>query len=289
MLYLKHNSNNIYIILLIILFMAKNPKLTMEQNRLLQGMDLQQKLNQLRSWFKSKQIDQKAFEYYSNKWIDKESKKICGNKPLTRTAKENFVRPKQTYYEAQIQMLIDRLRGNLNNYIANRSADEIQLTAYDYGKFEEYVQKFYSMYPAKIGRLLTVGLRYPDKSKRINDFCCNWISKSIYEIGRDYYTDSHFWGLMWEDGNFVPMDAIRLMLKIENGKYVINPRFEKALIKTLIPYITSQRDKEIERLKWAQTRDDCNEDRQIPRKLRRLSAFNTLLKAAEEYTQSIYW
>ena len=94
---------------------------------------------------------------------------------------------------------------------------------------------------------------------------------------------------MWEDGNFVPMDAIRLMLKIENGKYVINSRFEKALIKTLIPYITSQRDKEIERLKWAQTRDDCNEDRQIPRKLRRLSAFNTLLKAAEEYTQSIYW
>lgn len=269
--------------------MAKRPKLTMEQNKQLQGKGLQQKLEQLQSWFKTNQIDKAAFEYYSNKWIDKESRKIHANNPLSRTAKENFVRPRPTYIEALIQLLIDKLRANLNEYIANRSADDIQLTAHDYAKFEEYVHAYYGMYPAKIGRLLTVGLRYPDKSKRLNNFCCSWISTPQKEIGKDYYSDPHFWGLMWEDGNFVPMDAIRLMLQIENGKYVINNRFKPMFIKALIPYITAQRDKEIERLKWAQTRDDCNEERQIPRKIRRLSAFNTLLDAAEEYTKCIYW
>lgn len=269
--------------------MAKRPKMTMEQNKQLQGKELQQKLEQLRSWFKNQQISKEAFEYYSNKWIDKESRKVYSSNPLSRTAKENFIRPKLRHYEALIQVFIDKLRANLNSYIANRSADDIQLSEDEFQTFIKYVHEYYCMYPAKIGRLLTVGLRYPDKSKKLNTFCCDWISYGIREIGKDYYTDSHFWGLLWEDGNFVPMDAIRLMLKIENGKYVINNRFKPALIKELIPFITAQRNKEIERLKWAQTRDDCNEERQIPRKLRRLSAFNTLLDAAEEYTKCIYW
>ncbi len=266
--------------------MAKKPKLNNEQNLSLKGLNLQQKLEKLKSWYKSKEVSKEAFEYFSNFWINRESKKLQSNSPLRRMPRENFERRSRTVAEGQVQMLIDRLRGYINAYIANRSSSAVALTESEYAEFESYVTKYFSMYPAKIGRLLTIGLKYPDSSKRINNFCVDWIQNSFRRVGKDYYSDPHFWGLLWEDGNFVPLDAIRLMLaKDEKGVYQIDKRFDERNIKILLPYIEAQRDKEIERLKWAQTRDDSHESNQVPRKIRRLEAFNTLIDAAERYTQ----
>jgi hypothetical protein len=101
-----------------------------------------------------------------------------------------------------------------------------------------------------------------------------------------YYNDDAFWLLLWEDGNLVPLDAVRLMIKNDNDNIVINNVFDKRLISNLIPLIEIQRDKEINRLMWAQSLDNNSQrEKEVARKTRRLEAFNTLLKAANEYVK----
>lgn len=264
--------------------MAKKPKLTAEQNMQLKGLDLTQKLKLLYQWHKSQQISRKAFEHFSNAWINKDSKKESSLSALRVSPKENFDRDvPRSAVEGEIQSLLERLRGYIKEYICNRNKLICELSEQDFAKFRKYVTTYFAVYPDKIARLLIIGLRYPDPAKRINQFCSEWIAKDSLKLHKDYLADHHFWGLLWEDGNLVPLDAIRLMLVKEGNQYRINERFEESFIKILIPYITAQRDKEVTRLKWAQMRDDKDHDQQVARKTKRLTAFNILLDAAERY------
>ena len=278
--------------------MAKT-KLTVEQNLSLKGLNLEQKLEKLRTWRKNQEVSREAFEHFSNLWINRESKKLQGdNRTLRRSPRENFIRCR-TVIEGQLEELINRLRSNLNRYIADRSEAAISIKESDYAEFERLVRKYFTLYPSKISRLLALGLRYPDSTRRLNKFCFEWIkyieclniegrrgwiNKSLHHL-KDYYNDSLFWTLLWED-DFVPMDAIRLMIIKGQGQkeeYQMDPRFDKYFLRDLLPLIEAQRDKEIERLKWAQTRDDRDEQNQVPRKIRRLEAFNTLVECIIHY------
>ena len=79
------------------------------------------------------------------------------------------------------------------------------------------------------------------------------------------------------------LDAIRLMLvKKEDGRH-IDKTFEPSFIQSILPLIEAQRDKEAERLKFAQMLEGKERETQVKRKMERLNAFNILLKAAEEY------
>lgn len=262
----------------------KKPKLTQEQNLALQGLNLQQKLEQLYKWFKRKEISKEAFEYFSNAWINKQSKKEKDLLALRSTPKENFVRMgPRAIVEGEIQAFLEKLRGNVRAYITNRNATVSNLTTSELEKFKNYVRKYCTIYPDKISRLLIVGLRYPDSTKQINKFCMEWIRSESLAYGKNYFFDKHFWGLLWEDGDLVPLDAIRLMGTKKDDTFFIDERFEKTFIKTLMPYFEAQRDKEVMRLKVAQMRDDRDHDTQVARKLKRLNAFNILISAAEKY------
>ena len=262
----------------------KKPKLTAGQNMQLKGLDLTKKLKLLHQWRKNKEISQEAFEHFSNAWINKDSKKENSLSALRVSPRENFDRDiPRSAVEGEIQNMIERLRGYTKEYICNRNMLVCELSEQDLAKFRKYVTTYFAVYPDKIARLLIIGLRYPDPTKRINQFCNEWIARDSLKLHKDYLTDHHFWGLLWEDGNLVPLDAIRLMLSKEENGYKINERFEKDFVRILIPYITAQRDKEITRLKWAQMRDDSDHDRQVARKTKRLKAFNILLDAAEKY------
>lgn len=257
------------------------PKLSYEQNISLKGCSLEEKLNLLHEWKKKGEIDQPAFEHFSNLWIKKESKKIINaNAPLRRRVNETLERSNfrcRTVIEGEIQNFLNKLRGKINDYIANRQEEPV-LTEQERNLLKKYIIEHFRSYRSLINQMLILGLRYPDKE--VNRFCAEFAQ--INKKGK-YNTDYYFWGSIWEDPDFVPLDAIRLMLvKKEDGRH-IDKTFEPSFIQSILPLIEAQRDKEAERLKFAQMLEGKERETQVKRKMERLNAFNILLKAAEEY------
>ncbi len=260
--------------------MAKKEKikLTKDQYLQLQGLDLQQKLDLLHDWKKSGEVSVQQFNYFSNLWISRETKRVMDIKnPLRKSKDEN--RPSssmRTVIEGDIELFYNRLQGKLNYYLANRTA--IGLSENELELFKTYTSK-YRLYKSLINNLLVIGLRFPDKN--LNKYCEEFIRE--HKMHKDY-NDAHFWSSLWADSNLVPMDAIRLMLTKSNDGYQINPIFDKGLIGLLVPMFEVQRDKEVQRLKWAQgLESDTEREKELARKTRRLNAFNILLQAAQGY------
>lgn len=257
--------------------MAKE-KLSYEQNIALKDLNLQEKLNLLHEWKKSGEISKAAFQCFSDLWIKKESTKAFSKKDaLRRYSDENSKRnaPKSVV-ESEIKSFTEMLRGKINDFVTYRRKDTCQITSEEWNKFLNYVRN-YSYYNSLINRLIVVGLRYPDKE--LNKFCCDYVKEHRQN-------DILFWVLLWEDSNLVPMDAVRLMLlKKDDGFAIKSKYFSLRLIRDLIPLIELQRDKEIERLRWAQMLDGTEHEVQVARKSQRLNAFNILLEAAKKYCE----
>ncbi len=259
--------------------MAKKEKLklTKDQYLQLQGLDLQQKLDLLHEWKKSGEVSVQQFNYFSNLWISRETKRVMDIKnPLRKSKDEDRPSCMRTVIEGDIELFYNRLQGKLNYYLANRTA--IGLSERELELFKSYTNK-HRQYKSLVNNLLVIGLRFPDKS--LNQYCEEFIRKTKMFNG---YNDAHFWSSLWADSNLVPMDAIRLMLTKSDDGYQINPVFDKGLIGLLVPMFEVQRDKEVQRLKWAQALEsDSEREKELARKTRRLNAFNILLQAAQDY------
>ena len=210
--------------------------------------------------------------------LEKESKKLRSPSALRKTASENMhKRSHSMVAEGEIQYFLEKIRRYSKEYFTKPSGGGIVISPKDIEKFQKYVSKYFAVLPDKIFRLLIEGLRFPDTSRKINVFCYEWITS----CPRDYYLEEHFWFLLWEEGSFVPMDAIRLMLEKTKDSHQINKRFDKKLIAQLIPKFIIHRDMEIMRLKNAQRLAGAERDREVSRKIRRLEAFNLLIATAE--------
>lgn len=259
--------------------MAQKPKLTTAQNMRLKDLGLQEKLNLLHQWKKNGEISQQAFEHFSNLWIKKESRKvIAASNPLRRRSGENLEKLCcRSVVEGEIRHLINNMRSKINNYIAERNIEGYSLTADGMAQFKKYVTSNFRCYKLLVNQLLILGLRYPDKE--LNRFC----ERFIAENKKRPFTDYYFWGSLWEDPDFVPLDAVRLMLKKENDKYQIDPCFAFTFIQSILPLMEAQRDKEVLRLAQAQMLEGKEREQQVARKMHRLTAFNTLIEAAKEY------
>ena len=180
--------------------------------------------------------------------------------------------------EAEIQELIDRLRTNLNLYLSERNKTKAKISPADIESFKKYIN-VYPQLKSKVNRLLIVGLRYPDET--LNKIAEDYIKQHRLseKINR---ADIGFWLLLWEDGNFVPLNAIRLMLVENEDGYKLNPCFSTTLISELVPMIEFQRDKELLRLEWAKSLSNpIKRQHEVERKQKRLNAFNCLLKVAK--------
>ena len=254
---------------------AKEKKLTTPQNLALRGLSLAQKLKHLSLWRKSGEITQEQFNYFSNLWISRETKKKLKAQKTPTPPKAMHKNRHRTVVEGAMECFLNRLQGKLNNYLAQRLP--APLSNAELSLFHKYLSECL-MHRGLINKLLVVGLRYPDK--RLNRICEKFIRENKKY---PHYSDIYFWNLLWEDGNLVPMDAIRLMLvKKEDGRH-IDKTFEPSFIQSILPLIEAQRDKEAERLKFAQMLEGKERETQVKRKMERLNAFNILLKAAEEY------
>lgn len=262
--------------------MAQKPKLTTAQNLQLKDLSLQEKLNLLHDWKKRGEITPQAFEHFSNLWIRKESKKAIQEKnALRRRPDENLEKPLRSAgklaIECDMNNLISRLRRNLNLYISERTTQICQLSALDKEQFKKFVSEYSRACRAAVNRLLILGLRYPDKE--LNQFCSNFIQDNKKNPP---YIDYYFWGMLWEDEDFVPLDAVRLMLVKKEDMYEIDPCFDAAFIRNVFPLFEAQRDKEALRLAQAQMLEGKERERQVSRKMHRLNAFNALIAAAQK-------
>lgn len=253
--------------------MAKQ-KLTKDQNLQLIGLDLAQKRELLTKWFKNGEVNKEQFYFFSNRWINKKTKQALQQNPLKRHKDENFERRcTKSVTEIEMELLINVLRNRINKYVTTRHPEP--LNSDELNKFIAYVTH-YAVYRSLTNQLIVLGLRFPDK--KLNAFCNEWIAANKMD---NQNPDFYFWSLLWEDGNLVPMDAVRLMLNEEDDEQVINSSFNKHLIEALIPMIEIQRNKEKQRLKWAQASNQT----EVARKTRRLNAFDILLSAAAEYVR----
>lgn len=262
--------------------MAQKPKLTTAQNLQLKDLSLQEKLNLLHDWKKCGAITPQAFEHFSNLWIRKESKKAIQEKnALRRRPGENLEKPLRSSsklaVECDINNFISKLRRNLNLYISERTTEICELSAQDKELFKKYILEYFRACRTAINQLLILGLRYPDKE--LNQFCSGFVRDNKKNPP---FVDYYFWGMLWEDEDFVPLDAVRLMLVKKEDMYEIDPCFDAAFIRNIFPLFEAQRDKEALRLAQAQMLEGKERERQVSRKMHRLNAFNTLIAAAQK-------
>ena len=264
--------------------MVKKPKLSKELNQELIGLTLQQKLDILHKWKLKRKISDEIFNFYSRYWIEKDSKKLRSSQTLRKIPTENLVcRCHGLAAEGEVQSFLDYIRSISKEYFIKPSCSGVVITSNELKKFKKYVENYFVLLPDKVYRLLIEGLRFPDSSGEINAFCNKWITS----CPRDYYQETHFWFLLWEEGSFVPMDAIRLMLEKTDGVYQINKRFDVALIAELLPKFIVHRNMEMIRLENAQRLTGAERDREVSRKIRRLEAFNLLISSAEKFCGKI--
>ena len=251
----------------------KEKKLSTEQNLALQGLSLQEKLNLLYDWKKKGEINQQQFNYFSNRWITREGKKAMEvPNVLRRDPYENRVTGR-TVIEIEMEQFLNQLQGKLNQYLIQRTP--MPLTIEEKRAYARYLSQYGYLKPL-VNQLLVLGLKYPDKE-------LNTLAEAQIKAKKkdSILTDNYFWCLLWAD-NLVPMDAVRLMLK-KNNVYEIDDCFSKELVKELLPLMVQQRDKELVRLKWAQSLEGKEREREVARKSKRAASFNILIDAAERF------
>jgi len=235
----------------------KGVKLKPAQYKELQGLTLQQRLEQLNMWHKAGEVTEEQLRYFSDRMIRKEHRRSSPSNEGPRRYR--------TVLEGEIHRLCDKLQHNIKDHIAWCNKKRVMLKDEELERIQ-WILGEYRPLPV-LDEFLIIAMRYP--YKKLNEMAVEYVSK--------YRIDSlPFWARLWENENFVPMDAVRLM--IEDGK--VKKCFTKEMLSYLLPLIEAQRDKEIQRLEWAIAvgfEDDTTAHRNS-----RLEAFNRLITAIKK-------
>jgi len=231
----------------------KGLKLTAKQYKSLQGLTLQQRLAKLKSWYETEAITEEQLRYFSNRLIRKEHRCSSPSNEGPRRYK--------TVLEGEIHQLNDELQHNIKHYVAFRNEKDVALKPEKLEKIKGILSEYRPL--TVLDEFLIIAMRYPDK--RLN--------KMAVEYVRIWRMESQaFWARLWNDENLVPMDAVRLMM--QEGK--IKECFSRKTLFHLLPLIEAQRDKEIQRLEWAEAVGFVVT---ASRRNKRLEAFNDLIIA----------
>ena len=179
-------------------------------------------------------------------------------------------------YRKKIKALWESVIARREQYVIERDIEKTKLSDEEKADFVRYVRCNYNSanqaVAAIINLLLIEGLRYPDKE--LNNFCYNFLreKESHGEVSWS------LWVNLW-DTEFVPLDAVRLMLDIRDGRFYPLDRF-KELIKIVSPKIQRHLEQEYRRLEWARGLEESPlRSRECGRKARRIFYFEALLGA----------
>ncbi len=180
-------------------------------------------------------------------------------------------------YRKKISGLLEHITLKREQYVQDRNLEASRLSNDVRKDFIAYVSRNYDGHNQAIAgvicALLVEGLRYPDKE--LNSFSFNFLKDR--EIENPNWI---LWISIWSM-EFVPLDAVRLMLKMENGSFQAIDTF-RDLMRIVAPKVLWHLEQEYKRLEWSKKIDDpVIREREIARKTKRISYFKALIKAYE--------
>ena len=180
-------------------------------------------------------------------------------------------------YRKKIKALWEMINSKREQYVHDRDLEASRLDDESKQSFKHFVIRGYDSpnqtISAVVGALLIEGLRYPDR--QLNDFSYNFFREK--ETASQNISWS-FWVNLW-DRDFVPLDAVRLMLEIEDGHFKPLNRF-KEMVHVISAKMVRHLEQEYRRLEWAQAlEDEVVRRKEVARKSRRIFYFQALLGA----------
>lgn len=180
-------------------------------------------------------------------------------------------------YRKKIKELWEFIGEKREQYVKDRNLEASKLSDEVKENFKYFVIKNYDSSNQTIASvtsaLLIEGLRYPDKE--LNDFSYNFLREKENAENDICWS---FWINLW-DQEFVPLDAVRLMLDINDGRITALSRF-RSLVDIISSKILRHLDLEYRRLEWSRSLEDPNiRTREVGRKSRRIFYFQALLGA----------
>ncbi len=180
-------------------------------------------------------------------------------------------------YRKKIHNLWEYIHNKREQYVKDRVLENTLLSEEQKRDFRYFVIKNYDVdnqtLAAVTAALLVEGLRYPDKE--LNAFSFNFLRE------RESATDSiswSFWICVW-DQDFVPLDAVRLMLEVDDGRFYPLARF-RDFVNVIAAKMVRHLEQEYRRLEWSYSiQDPAVRSRETGRKSRRIFYFQALLGA----------
>ncbi len=180
-------------------------------------------------------------------------------------------------YRKKIKSLWKSINTRREQYVIERDLEKAALSDEEKQQFIHFVSINYDSpnqsISAVINLLLIEGLRYPDKE--LNKFTYNFLRE------REGVNNKISWALwvnLW-DTEFVPLDAVRLMLDVRDGRFFPLARFQE-VVKIIAPKILRHLEQEERRMEWARGIEDSTvRSRECGRKARRIFYFQALLCA----------
>ena len=167
-----------------------------------------------------------------------------------------------------------------HEYLVHRNLEQAALTEDEKARFKEYILRYEGVpgFSLETENLLIDGLKYPEKDHDLANFCFKYLEKK-YDEGAE--PSISMWIQMW-NRDFVPLDAIRLMIKHDgdSGRHVAVEAFRE-MMPLLVNKIRKHLKREEERLALARELEIKSPERtsQSGRRARRLFYFQTLLYA----------
>ncbi len=232
------------------------PKLNADQNRTLGGCTtLDEKLSLLATWRRTNEIDLYQYRWFTNKWINRYKKEILSPTSVQNKDPELTKMNAELRQEIALRVLLPTL------YLESPSK----------AKFTKCLEKS-SSYRRQENELLTLAMRCPHEN--LAEIAGKYVAS--HRIKKLPMGASHsLWRTVWND-EYVPMDAIRIMMPPTEETSVLKNCFGKVFLSELYPLVKVHKEREIFR------RDAALSYEETALAEKRIRAFDKLLSKTKE-------
>lgn len=230
-----------------------------DQNRTLGGCTtLDEKLSLLATWRRTNEIDIYQYRWFTNKWINRYKKEMLTPTPIQHQ-----------------DIVLTRMNNELRQKITLRVLfPTLYLDSPSKAKFTKCLETG-SAYRHQENELLALALRCPHEN--LAEIAGEYVA--AHRVKKLPIGASHsLWRTVWND-EYVPMDAIRIMIPQTDETSVLKNCFGKVFLSELYPLVKVHKEREVFRRDAALSREETA----LAEK--RIRAFDKLLKTIEGVCQ----
>ena len=234
----------------------KTPKLNTDQNRTLGGCTtLDEKLSLLATWWRTNKIDLYQYRWFTNKWINRYKKGILSPTPIQ-------------HQDIELTRMNNELRQKITLSVLFPA---LYLESPSKAKFTKCLEKS-SFYRKQSNEFLALAMRCPHEN--LAEIAGEYVAS--YRVKKLPMGASHsLWRTVWND-EYVPMDAIRIMMPQTDETSVLKNCFGKVFLSELYPLVKVHKEREVFRRVAALSREETA----LAEK--RIRAFDKVLKKIKE-------